>query len=272
MVRLGDVQTSQAHIEGNELIVETGNKEHKVEYEQIFHNNEENLVAAMTENLFQMTEDGTNTATFIFRHEIMRNFVVSVMSQHFQLLLSMPSTKNIRFACVETTFNGMKDNINPSNRVRVIEHDDKTVCFNNVTFSEDLDVDLYNIIGCILQRMGCIFEVRFTHLGTEKLFKIVFLNSLRLPKTNPTGQSFREAVSISISIPSFGEIVKSLLEKRKYVPWRNSAVTHYIKDSFTLYDRWTYVCVTSFAQIEETVAMLKYSTRLQILANRSLSE
>ncbi len=103
--------------------------------------------------------------------------------------------------------------------------------------------------------------------GTSKVGKLNLVDlagSEKVKKTEATGQTLEEAKKINQSLSSLGNCIHSLTEsKRSHVPYRDSKLTHILKESLGGNTKTTLVitCSPSIFNIEETISTLKFGTR-----------
>jgi kinesin family protein 6/9 len=89
--------------------------------------------------------------------------------------------------------------------------------------------------------------------------------SERLEKTASVGSVRREAQAINKSLSFLEQVVVALLEKgRDHVPYRQSKLTHMLKDALGGHCRTRMIaCVWSDADhVDETLSTLRFATRM----------
>ncbi|EPY25219.1 kinesin family member C2/C3, partial [Strigomonas culicis] len=112
--------------------------------------------------------------------------------------------------------------------------------------------DIYAIMGKAMQNrsegqtnmnehssrshMLLYITVRTTNLQTNiqtygKLSLVDLAGSERLEKSGAEGQQLKEAVSINKSLSALGDVISSLSQNTKHVPFRNSTLTFLLQDS-----------------------------------------
>ena len=74
------------------------------------------------------------------------------------------------------------------------------------------------------------------HMHTKQLFHgklslVDLAGSERILKTNAEGIRIKEAQNINQSLATLGKVFLSLQNKSPHVPYRDSKLTHYLKDS-----------------------------------------
>ena len=79
--------------------------------------------------------------------------------------------------------------------------------------------------------------------------------SERIAKTGATGKTLEEAKKINLSLTFLGTCIKSLTEGKGHVPFRESKLTFFLKESLGGNSKTTLVCTASqkFVHIEESV-------------------
>ena len=55
--------------------------------------------------------------------------------------------------------------------------------------------------------------------------------SERILKSQAEGDRIKEAMNINQSLTTLGKVFLALLHKQKHIPYRDSKLTHYLKDS-----------------------------------------
>ena len=79
-----------------------------------------------------------------------------------------------------------------------------------------------------------IVEEEVTRVKRSKLHIVDLAGSERVKHTNVEGERLREGCNINRSLHVLGNVINSLVEssrKKKHVPYRDSKLTHYLKDS-----------------------------------------
>ena len=70
--------------------------------------------------------------------------------------------------------------------------------------------------------------------GSVKVGMINFADlagSEKVRKTNATGQRLQEAQKINLSLTLLGQVISQIVKNSKHVPYRDSKLTHILKDS-----------------------------------------
>ncbi|XP_046327027.1 kinesin-like protein KIF9 isoform X1 [Haliotis rufescens] len=132
-------------------------------------------------------------------------------------------------------------------------------------------------LNTMSSRSHCIFTVyiesrsrvqsnaRYT---VSKLNFVDLAGSERLGKTKSAGKTQTEAMYINKSLTFLEQVIIALADKRReHIPFRQSKLTHYLKDSIG--GQCNTLLVANLwgerAQIEETVSTLRFATRMMCL-------
>lgn len=127
-------------------------------------------------------------------------------------------------------------------------------------------------------RSHCIFTIfiesrsRVESNAKYTLSKLNFVDlagSERLGKTQSEGKTKEEAMHINKSLSFLEQVVLALADKRReHVPFRQSKLTHCLKDSIggKCYTRLVANIWGEAVQIEETVSTLRFATRMMCVA------
>src|SRR5690606_25657886 len=104
-----------------------------------------------------------------------------------------------------------------------------------------------------------------------KLNLVDLAGSEKIKKTGATGQVLEEAKRINGSLTALGKCIKALTTNSKFVPYRESKLTHILKESLGGNTKTTLIvaCSPSEFNIDETVSTLNFAKRfvLQNLRN-----
>ncbi|XP_078137277.1 kinesin-like protein KIF9 [Sander vitreus] len=134
-------------------------------------------------------------------------------------------------------------------------------------------------------RSHCIFTVHIESRSrtlsvakyvTSKLNLVDLAGSERLGKTGSEGQMFKEAMYINKSLSFLEQAILALADRRRdHVPFRQSKLTHALKDS--LGGNCNTVLVANIygeaAQIEETLSTLRFASRMMcVRTNPAVNE
>uniref|UniRef100_A0A673GUJ1 Kinesin-like protein n=1 Tax=Sinocyclocheilus rhinocerous TaxID=307959 RepID=A0A673GUJ1_9TELE len=129
-------------------------------------------------------------------------------------------------------------------------------------------------------RSHCIFTVHIESRSrtlsdakyiTSKLNLVDLAGSERLSKTGSEGQAQMEAMYINKSLTFLEQVILALADsRREHVPFRQSKLTHALKDS--LGGNCNTVLVANIygeaAQIEETLSTLRFATRMKCVQTK----
>jgi len=85
--------------------------------------------------------------------------------------------------------------------------------------------------------------------------------SERIGKTGATGEILEQAKKINQSLTSLGRVINALTKAEKHVPFRDSKLTHLLKESLGGNSKTCLVCTISrlAAHSEESVQSLKFA-------------
>ena len=107
----------------------------------------------------------------------------------------------------------------------------------------------------------------------SRLHLIDLAGSERQKKTKAQGERIKEACMINKSLSTLGNVINALVEnyegKNKYIPFRDSKLTYFLKDSLGGNAKTTIVAniSTSLIQMGETISTLKFVQRAKMIKN-----
>ena len=107
----------------------------------------------------------------------------------------------------------------------------------------------------------------------SRLHLIDLAGSERQKKTKAQGERIKEACMINKSLSTLGNVINALVEnyegKNKYIPFRDSKLTYFLKDSLGGNSKTTIVAniSTSLIQMNETISTLKFVQRAKMIKN-----
>ena len=107
----------------------------------------------------------------------------------------------------------------------------------------------------------------------SRLHLIDLAGSERQKKTKAIGERIKEACMINKSLSTLGNVINALVEategKGKYIPFRDSKLTYFLKDSLGGNSKTTIVAniSCSLMQIGETISTLKFVQRAKMIKN-----
>ena len=107
----------------------------------------------------------------------------------------------------------------------------------------------------------------------SRLHLIDLAGSERQKKTKARGERIKEACMINKSLSTLGNVINALVEnyegKNKYIPFRDSKLTYFLKDSLGGNSKTTIVAniSTSLIQMNETISTLKFVQRAKMIKN-----
>ena len=108
---------------------------------------------------------------------------------------------------------------------------------------------------------------------SSRLHLIDLAGSERQKKTKATGERIKEACMINKSLSTLGNVINALVEnyegKNKYIPFRDSKLTYFLKDSLGGNSKTTIVAniSCSLIQMNETISTLKFVQRAKMIKN-----
>jgi len=108
-------------------------------------------------------------------------------------------------------------------------------------------------------------------ITSSKIHLVDLAGSERLKKTNSEGSTLKEAAYINKSLSYLEQVVVALANKqRDHVPYRQSRLTHFLKDSLGGNSKTTLIA-NIFPEarfVEETGSTLRFATRMMKVVNR----
>ena len=108
---------------------------------------------------------------------------------------------------------------------------------------------------------------------SSRLHLIDLAGSERQKKTKAKGERIKEACMINKSLSTLGNVINALVEvnegKGKYIPFRDSKLTYFLKDSLGGNSKTTIVAniSCSLMQAGETISTLKFVQRAKMIKN-----
>ena len=108
---------------------------------------------------------------------------------------------------------------------------------------------------------------------SSRLHLIDLAGSERQKKTKAIGERIKEACMINKSLSTLGNVINALVEvnegKGKYIPFRDSKLTYFLKDSLGGNSKTTIVAniSCSLMQVGETISTLKFVQRAKMIKN-----
>ncbi|EDO39610.1 predicted protein [Nematostella vectensis] len=104
-----------------------------------------------------------------------------------------------------------------------------------------------------------------------KLNLVDLAGSERQSKSGATGERFREATKINLSLSALGNVISALVDgKSKHIPYRDSKLTRLLQDSLGGNSKTLMVaCISPGSNnYEETLSTLRYAKRAKNIKNR----
>ena len=108
---------------------------------------------------------------------------------------------------------------------------------------------------------------------SSRLHLVDLAGSERQKKTQTLGERIKEACMINRSLSTLGNVINALVEvaegKGKYIPFRDSKLTYFLKDSLGGNSKTTIVAniSSSLMNIAETISTLKFVQRAKLIKN-----
>mmetsp|Transcript_52228 Transcript_52228/g.86420 ORF Transcript_52228/g.86420 Transcript_52228/m.86420 type:complete len:908 (+) Transcript_52228:109-2832(+) len=108
--------------------------------------------------------------------------------------------------------------------------------------------------------------------GSIRVGKLNFCDlagSEKVRKTKATGERLKEAQQINLSLTILGQVISALSKSAKHVPFRDSKLTHVLKDSLGGNCKTTLVvnCSKHMFNRDETINALRFGSRCKLIAN-----
>ncbi|KAI6652205.1 Osmotic avoidance abnormal protein 3-like [Oopsacas minuta] len=110
-----------------------------------------------------------------------------------------------------------------------------------------------------------------TGVRSGKLNLVDLAGSERQSKTGSTGERFREATRINLSLSALGNVISALVDgKSKHIPYRDSKLTRLLQSSLGGNTKTLMVACISPADnnYEETLSTLRYANRAKNIKNK----
>ena len=97
--------------------------------------------------------------------------------------------------------------------------------------------------------------------------------SERIGKTGAVGKVLEEAKKINQSLSSLGRVIKSISEGDKHIPFRDSKLTHLLKESIGGNSKTCLICTLSRRSgfLEESIQSLKFAKRVKMIKNKAIT-
>jgi kinesin family member 5 len=106
-----------------------------------------------------------------------------------------------------------------------------------------------------------------------KLNLVDLAGSERIGKTGAKGKILDEAKKINQSLSTLGRVIKALTENDDHVPFRDSKLTHLLRESLGGNSKTTLLCTVSrkFNHFEESVQSLTFAGRVKKIKNKAVT-
>ena len=101
------------------------------------------------------------------------------------------------------------------------------------------------------------------HIRAGKLNLVDLAGSERQSKTHATGDRFKEATKINLSLSTLGNVISALVDGRSHIPYRDSKLTRLLEDSLGGNAKTLMIAAVGPADYntDETLNTLRYATR-----------
>jgi kinesin family member 5 len=108
---------------------------------------------------------------------------------------------------------------------------------------------------------------------TARLNLVDLAGSERIEKTGATGQTLKEAQKINLSLTTLGMCIKSLTENASHVPFRDSKLTLYLRQSLGGNSKTLLICTASALQrhYDESYQTCRFAKRAKKVKNKATS-
>lgn len=108
---------------------------------------------------------------------------------------------------------------------------------------------------------------------SAKLNLVDLAGSERIGKTGASGKVLEEAMKINQSLTSLGRVILALSKGEQFVPFRDSKLTHLLKESLGGNSKTTLICTCrrSYAHAEESIQSLRFAKRVKTIKNKAVS-
>merc|ERR1719297_167825 len=97
-----------------------------------------------------------------------------------------------------------------------------------------------------------------------KLFLVDLAGSERVLKSKVTGDRLKEATEINKSLTALGDVMQALQKKQKFIPYRNSTLTHLMQNALGGHAKtvmFINICPTA-SHMTETLSSLRFAQRV----------
>ena len=96
--------------------------------------------------------------------------------------------------------------------------------------------------------------------------------SERQSKTGATGNTLKEATKINQSLSELGNCINALTDsKSRHIPFRNSLLTHFLKDALGGNSKTTLICTASkmMVHLDESIQTLSFAQRAKKIQTKA---
>eukprot|EP00735_Rhodelphis_limneticus_P011034 TRINITY_DN4082_c0_g1::TRINITY_DN4082_c0_g1_i1::g.11857::m.11857 TRINITY_DN4082_c0_g1::TRINITY_DN4082_c0_g1_i1::g.11857 ORF type:complete len:795 (+),score=255.95,sp/P46871/KRP95_STRPU/50.96/0.0,Kinesin/PF00225.18/3.6e-119,Kinesin/PF00225.18/3.8e+03,Kinesin/PF00225.18/3.3e+03,PIF1/PF05970.9/0.082,PIF1/PF05970.9/6.8e+03 TRINITY_DN4082_c0_g1_i1:33-2387(+) len=108
------------------------------------------------------------------------------------------------------------------------------------------------------------------HIRVGKLNLVDLAGSERQSKTGATGNTFREATKINLSLTALGNVISALVSGQDHIPYRNSKLTRLLQDSLGGNTKTVMIANIGPADYnyDETASTLRYASSAKDIRNK----
>ena len=108
---------------------------------------------------------------------------------------------------------------------------------------------------------------------TCRLNLVDLAGSERIAKTGAEGQTLKEAMNINQSLTTLGLCIKMLTERKGHVPFRDSKLTFFLRESLGGNAKTALLCTASRlrSHVEESVQTLQFASRAKKIKNKAVT-
>ena len=224
-----------------------------------------------------------------------RGIIPRACQQIFEHIQREEDIEEVTVKCsfIEIYLNKLKDLLNPKGgKLKIREKLDKTIFVQGVheeyiTSFQDL-YDLLQIgfrnrmvaatkMNKASSRSHALLTLVIKQTMIDGTFKTSKLNfsdlagSEKFKKSGATGDVLEQAIATNSSLSALGNVIHALTDSKiKHVPYRNSKLTHLLKDSLGGNSKTTLIvtCSSDAYNVYETITSLQFAARAKKIKNK----